>query len=163
MATEATTDAAGTRYPLNLAVRADAEATVTARARAVDQDLPPDGTGEGALAQAMLALARPASALVEPLAARLLEGDVGLAFDSAAGDERPAFHELTAGLIDLPFARFTERFDPARDWGRRLARHRGGELAVDRTDDQGRALAQRERMVVAMPWYAVGGPDMDMS
>lgn len=157
------TGCAAARYPLNLPLRAEVAPEVGQRARAVDRDLPPEGSRDRLLAQALIAGAAPgAPGPSGAFAEQLLRGDVGLAFETSAGGE-PAFHELTAGLVDLPFAGFVGCFEPAREWGRRLASYRGGELVVDQTDARGRVILQRERMVISMPWYAVGGPDMDMS
>jgi len=75
----------------------------------------------------------------------------------------PAYHEVTAGLIDRPFKVFLENFDPATDWGKNLAGYLGGELVVDGVNEKDRAVLLRERMVLATPWYAVGSPDLDMS
>ena len=78
-------------------------------------------------------------------------------------DEKDAYHEVTAGLIDKPFSAFLENFDPARDWGRSLVGYLGGELVADKSNDKNKAVLLRERMVLAAPWYALGTPDMDMS
>lgn len=151
------------RYSLNLAPDAAIADATRARARAVDADLPPADFEQRATALQMLDAAHGEGAgLPEPLAGRLVEGDLGLAWETVA-DGAPAFHELTAGLIDLPFGAFLESFEPAGDWGRKLAGYLGGERSVDQADEQGRATLQRERMIIAMPWYAIGGPDMDMS
>jgi hypothetical protein len=74
-----------------------------------------------------------------------------------------AFHEVTAGLLDIPFAELLTSFDPAQNWGKNLSGYLGGELRADLVNDAGQTELQRERMVLSPPWYALGAPDLDMS
>lgn len=59
-------------------------------------------------------------------------------------------HELTEGLVDLPFEKFLERM-PADRWGANLGNYRGGEIKVTARDHEGRVIEQRERMVTETP------------
>lgn len=150
-------------YELDLEPAPGTEERVVAAARAVDRDLPDERLDEPGRGEAARLLALAAGGRLEPeLGRRLLEGEVAVAFASGEGEER-AFHQVTAGLLPLPLEALLRRFEPAHDWGLHLARYLGGALAVDRADEAGRATFQRERMVLAPPWYAVGAPDMDMS
>ena len=61
-------------------------------------------------------------------------------------------------LVEVPFEAFGARL-PAEDWGRHLARYLGGEVRVLETDEQGRPLAQVERMVLDLTGLGVNcGP-----
>lgn len=59
-------------------------------------------------------------------------------------------HELTEGVVDMKFDNFMKLM-PADTWGVNLAEYRGGEVKVTTTDEQGRVLTQRERMVTETP------------
>lgn len=76
---------------------------------------------------------------------------------------KTAFQEITVGLIDKPYDTFVDDFDPAREWGKNLYAYIGGELIIDKNDDNNRPVLIRERMIIDTPWYAIGAPKMDMS
>ncbi len=72
-------------------------------------------------------------------------------------------HQVTAGLLDIPFKAFRSQWYIPSEWGRNLSDYKGGALTIDKKDAQGRTILQRERMVLGTPWYALGAPDLDMS
>lgn len=72
-------------------------------------------------------------------------------------------HQVTAGLLDIPFQTLRTRWYVPSEWGRSLSDYKGGTLAIDQKDHSGRTVLQRERMVLGTPWYAIGAPDLDMS
>ncbi|MCP4444953.1 MAG: hypothetical protein GY811_06350 [Myxococcales bacterium] len=76
---------------------------------------------------------------------------------------KPVLHQVTAGVIDIPFETFRTNWYIPSEWGHSLADYLGGSLVIDRKDPRGRTLLQRERMVLGTPWYAIGAPDLDMS
>jgi hypothetical protein len=76
-------------------------------------------------------------------------------------DGKDAFHEITAGIKDMPLAALLNQFDPATEWGKNLHGYRGGELVVDEQDEH--VHMARERMVLSVPWYAWGTPVQDIS
>ncbi len=61
-----------------------------------------------------------------------------------------SIHELTEGVVDMPFDEFMAKM-PADRWGVNLASYRGGEVKVTERDDQGNVTLQRERMVTETP------------
>lgn len=163
-------------YPLNLEPEAGVEARVRSAVAAVAADVParPLERAEElrVLALRSLVLESSPPSIPEDRSdyvdlrdelARALERGVVSAGHVTRLNGRLALHELAAGYLDLPLDELRGHFDPARDWGRRLAGYLGGELAIDAQDSEGRPVRQRERMVLSAPWYAAGAPDLDMS
>lgn len=78
-------------------------------------------------------------------------------------ENKVALHEITVGLLNVPFNDFQKRFNPAKDWGKYLYKYAGGEVLTDLYDENHKEVLQRERMLLGAPWYAVGVPLLDMS
>lgn len=78
-------------------------------------------------------------------------------------EDKVALHEITVGLLNVPFNDFQKRFNPAKDWGKYLYKYAGGEVLTDLYDENNKEVLQRERMLLGAPWYAVGVPLLDMS
>lgn len=78
-------------------------------------------------------------------------------------ENKVALHEITVGLLNVPFNDFQKRFNPAKDWGKYLYKYAGGEVLTDLYDENNKEIFQRERMLLGAPWYAVGVPLLDMS
>jgi hypothetical protein len=91
----------------------------------------------------------------------VLKKNISIVYETKYKGKR-ALHEITAGVINMPFKKFLAGFDPASKWGKSLAKYKGGQLKIDRFIGENPQFL-RERMVLGTPWYAIGAPDMDMS
>lgn len=78
-------------------------------------------------------------------------------------EDKVALHEITIGLLNVPFNAFQKRFNPAKDWGKYLYKYAGGEVLTDLYNENHKEVLQRERMLLGAPWYALGVPLLDMS
>ena len=91
----------------------------------------------------------------------ILKGPISYSFFSKYED-RKVMHEVSAGFIEIPYSKFVEMFDPEKNWGKYLSKYLGGELVVDKVNKNNKSILQRERMVLGMPWYTIGTPNLDM-
>ena len=163
--------------PVNIEPQDGAHAEIVATALLADNDYPKEFLSdedefEDYVFQTQVTFMKPLNLSKEQMAryqeiakevhTSLQEGVVSIAYETSHEDKL-AYHQVTAGLINLSYEEFLTKFSPAEDWAPNTATYRGGTRAVDEVDALNRPLVFRERMYIGIPWYATGAPDLDIT
>jgi hypothetical protein len=163
--------------PVNIEPQDGAHAEIVATALLADDDYPKEYLSdeddfEDYVFQTLVTFMKPLNlseeqkvkyqSIAEEVRTSLQEDVVSIAYETDY-EEKMAYHQVTAGLINLSYEQFLTKFSPAEDWAPNTATYRGGTRAVDEIDALNRPLVFRERMYIGIPWYATGAPDLDIT
>lgn len=160
-------------YKVNIQKNLDIQNEVIQSAKIVDEDIQTDLTNKNNLEIRALQLKftdyptnielnDKISEIQKKLLKKLSKEIISYSFTTKIED-KVALHEITVGLLNVPFNDFQKRFNPAKDWGKYLYKYAGGEVLTDLYDENHKEVLQRERMLLGAPWYALGVPLLDMS
>lgn len=163
--------------PLNIEAQVGAHSEIVATALLADDDYPQNYLSdedefEDYVFQTFVTFTKPRNLSLEQKAEykviseqvreSLQEGVLSIAYETYH-DDKLAYHQVTAGLIDVSYEQFLTKFSPAEDWAPNTATYEGGTRVVDEYDALKRPLVFRGRMYIGVPWYATGAPDLDIT
>ena len=164
-------------WPVNIDPMVNAHTTIVTTADYADSDYPPNYLSdedefEDYVFQTQVTFMKPLNLstdqtaqyerIAKDVGQSLQEGVLSIAYETFY-EEKLAYHQVTAGLINLSYEQFLTKFSPAEDWASHTATYRGGTRTVDEVDALNRLLVFRERMYIGTPWYATGAPDLDIT